>query len=220
MDDELDKNTIPRFSQKLEFYLKVSVGNDTYNLTKHDRIQITDTTINKYPNTGSSLLKNWVIKCNDKNSSCKISNFNKSTKTNSPTSYSEATSFFSIVNSFMYIETSSINHGDIVFVSFGRSDNFQISNITFYYNRFLLLTNASLKSMGRFRIQFLLEFNTWSSRYIIHKNDRFGDTSTDWTKLSSNFTVENIGIKLIYDEIDTSHADMCYSTLIITHSVQ
>ena len=78
--DQLDKSTILRFNQTLESYLKVSVGNDTYNLPKNDRIQITDTTIITYPNTGSSLLQNWVIKCNDKNNSGKISNFTKSTK--------------------------------------------------------------------------------------------------------------------------------------------
>ena len=33
-DDELDKNTIFRFNQSLQNYLKVSVCNDTYNLTK------------------------------------------------------------------------------------------------------------------------------------------------------------------------------------------
>ena len=44
IDDELDKNTIVRFNQTLQNYLKVSVGNDTYNLTTYDKIQITDTT--------------------------------------------------------------------------------------------------------------------------------------------------------------------------------
>ena len=34
VDDELDKNTIVRFNQTLTNYLKVSVGSDTYNLTK------------------------------------------------------------------------------------------------------------------------------------------------------------------------------------------
>ena len=34
IDDELDKTTILRFNQTLENYLKVSVGKDTYNLTK------------------------------------------------------------------------------------------------------------------------------------------------------------------------------------------
>ena len=34
IDDELDKNTIVRFNQTLQNFLKVSVGSDTYNLTK------------------------------------------------------------------------------------------------------------------------------------------------------------------------------------------
>ena len=47
-------------------------------------------------------------------------------------------------NSFMYIETSSNNHGhERVFVSFERTDIIQISNITFYYNRFSISTNNS-----------------------------------------------------------------------------
>ena len=45
---------------------------------------------------------------------------------------------------FMYIETSSTNHGSNVFVIFERTDNIQISNITFYYNRFSILTNDSI----------------------------------------------------------------------------
>ena len=73
--------------------------------------------------------------------------------------------------------------------------------------------------MGRFRIQLLLEDNTWSTRYNISKNDRYSNTSTEWTLVSLNFTVENFDIKLVYDEIDTSHADMCFSNITITHSV-
>ena len=65
----------------------------------------------------------------------------------------------------------------------------------------------------------LLEDNTWSTRYNVPKNDRYSDSSTQWTKLSLNFTVENYGIKLIYDQIDTPHADMCFSNISITHSV-
>ena len=45
IDDELDRNTLVRFNQTLQNYLKVSVGNDSYKLTKYDKIQITDTTI-------------------------------------------------------------------------------------------------------------------------------------------------------------------------------
>ena len=37
MDDELDKNTIVRFDQTLQNYLKVSVGNNTYNLTNYQK---------------------------------------------------------------------------------------------------------------------------------------------------------------------------------------
>ena len=62
IDDELDKNTVVRFNKTLQNYLKVSVGNDVYNLTKYEKIQITYTTILKYPNTGGYLLQNWVIK--------------------------------------------------------------------------------------------------------------------------------------------------------------
>ena len=48
VDDSIGEGTIVRFNQTLENYLKVSVGNDTYNLTKNDKIQITDTTEIKY----------------------------------------------------------------------------------------------------------------------------------------------------------------------------
>ena len=65
IEDELDKNTIVRFNQTLQNSLKVSFGDDTNNRTKYDKIQITDTTKNKYPNTGGYLLQNWLIKCND-----------------------------------------------------------------------------------------------------------------------------------------------------------
>ena len=121
----------------------------------------------------------------------------------------------------MNIETSSNNHGnERVFVSWERTDIIQIGNITFYYNRSSILTNDSLKAMGRFRIHLLLEDNTWSTRYNIpKKNDRYSDNSTDWTLVSLNFTEENFGIKLIYDQIDTPHCDMCFGNITITHSV-
>ena len=58
IDDELDKNTILRFIQTLENYIKVSVGNDIYNLTKYKKLQITDTTIIKSTITGYYLPQN------------------------------------------------------------------------------------------------------------------------------------------------------------------
>ena len=216
--DELDKNTLLRFNQTLENYLKVSVGNDIYNLTKYDKIQLTDTTIIKYPNNGGYLLQNWNIRCNNKNNNGKISNFIKSTKSNSPTGDSGASSLPPIGDSFMYIETSSNNNGDNVFVSWERMDIIQITNISFYYNRYSS-SNQNLRAMGRFRVQLLLNDDTWSTRYNIPKNDRYSDNSTDWTLVNLSFTVENYGIKLIYDQIDTARADMCFSNITITHSV-
>ena len=167
--DSIGEGTLLRFNQTLTDYLKVSLGNDTYHLHKNDKIKITDMKIIKYRNTGGYLLQNWIINCNDRNNNGKIKNFIESTKTNSPTGYSGATSLPPMGNSFLYIETSSNNHGNNVFVSFERTDIIQPSNITFYYNRFSFSFNDSLKSRGRFRIQLLFEDNTWSTRFNIPK---------------------------------------------------
>ena len=102
---------------KLYKTISVSVGNDTYNLTIYDKMQITDTTIINYPNIGGYLLQRWNIKCIDKNNNDKIQNFINSTQTNSHSSHSGAESLPSIGDSFMFIETSSNNHGNNVFVS-------------------------------------------------------------------------------------------------------
>ena len=169
IDDQLDKNTIVRFNQTLQNYLKVSVANDEYNLTKFNKIQLTDITTMKAGNTGGYLLPYWKIFCNDKNYSGKIENFMKSTKKHSPSSHSGAESLPPIGNAFMYTETSSNNHGNNVFVSFERTYVIHISNTTFYYNRFSILTDDNLKNMGRFRIQLLLDDNTWSTQYTTAK---------------------------------------------------
>ena len=73
--------------------------------------------------------------------------------------------------------------------------------------------------MGRFRIQLLLDDNTWSTQNTIPRNDQCSDTSTEWTLLNLDLNVVNHGIKSLYDQIDTAHADMCFSDIIITHSV-
>ena len=130
-------------------------------------------------------------KCNGKKNNGKIQKSIRSTKASSPTGDSAATSSPPIGDSFLYKETRSGKHGNGVYVSFERTDFFRNSNITFYYNRFLIITNSSRKSMGRFRIQLLLTDNTRPSRYNTTKNDRYSDTSTQWTKLSLNFTVNN-----------------------------
>ena len=74
--------------------------------------------------------------------------------------------------------------------------------------------------MSRFGDELLVEDNTWSSRYNIAKNDRYSDTSTQGTKLSLNFQKENYVKRINYDQIDKPHADMCFSKIIINHSVQ
>ena len=71
-----------------------------------------------------------------------MQNFIKSTKTNSPTGFSGATSTPPpIGDAFMYIETSGNNSGDGVFVSWERVDIIQITNITFYCNRYTYLAD-------------------------------------------------------------------------------
>ena len=131
LDFHDESSTLVRFNQTLQNYLKVSVGNDTYKLTKYKKISITDVTEIKFPNSGDALLQNWKIYCKNKNIQSRISDFIKSTKTNSPSSYSGATSLPPIGSAFMYIETSSNNHGPNVFVSWERTDIIQISIITF-----------------------------------------------------------------------------------------
>ena len=73
--------------------------------------------------------------------------------------------------------------------------------------------------MGRFRIQLLLEDNTWSTRYDIREEDRYGSSSTQWTLVSLNFNVEKYGIKIIHNQINSAVADMCFGTITKLHSV-
>ena len=187
IEDEWDKNTILRFNQALQNYLKVSVGNYTYKLAKYDKKQLSDVTKIKFPKTGVYLLQNWAIQRDDWNSNSKTDKFRKSTKTNNQTGDSGSTSLPPISYSFMFFETSKNNYGNGVFVSFERTDIIQITNITFYYNRFSILTDGILKNLGRFRIQLLLEDNTWSTQYAIGKNIQYSNTSTEWWTFFSIF---------------------------------
>ena len=219
IDDELDKNTILRFNQPLENYLKVSAGNDAYILTKYNKIQLTDITIIKHPNTGKNLLQRWNIICNDKTNNSQVGNFIESTKTSSPTDQSGATIKPPIGNAFMYIETSAKNNTVSACVILERTDNSQINNLSFYYNRFSISTNDSLNSMGKFRIQLLLGDNTWSTQYHMSKNRNYSSSSTEWSLLNIDFNEPNYGVRLYYDKLDTAHADMCFSDIAIPHFV-
>ena len=218
VDDQLDINTIVRFNQTLSNYLKVSVGSDIYNLTKYEKNYITDLTEMRAPNNGLYLLQKWSIICRDRNGNAKINNFIKSTKTQSSTENSGATALPPIGSGFMYLESSGVNNGNNTYVILTRTDIIQITNISFYYNRFSI-SDEDLRAMPRFRIQILLENDNWDNKYTIEKNIQFSNTSTEWTHLSLDFTEENYGIRLLFDRIDTAHADMCLSNISITHTL-
>ena len=73
--------------------------------------------------------------------------------------------------------------------------------------------------MGRFGLQILLDDNTWSIQYTIPKNTQYTDSPIEWKLVKLDFTVGIYGFKLILDQIDTAHSDMCFSNITITHSV-
>ena len=196
--------------------MKINIKNTIYNLQIYYKILLTDTTIIKFPNNGDSSLPTWRFFCNDRNYNGNIQNFIRSTKTNSPTSNSGATIQPPIGDSFMYIETSSNNFGPNVFCSWERVDIIQISNITFYYNRFSI--QGDFRAMGHFQIQIITKDNVWLTKFIIAKNTQLSDASTDWIILNLNTNDENYGVKFIYDQTDSAHADMSFSNITITHS--
>ena len=96
-------------------------------------MQLVDVTEIRFSNIGYDLLPKRRIKNLHKNNGTKAGNFLKSTATSSPTSYSGATTLLPIGTAFMFIETSSNNHGhERVFVSWERTDLIQVTNISFY----------------------------------------------------------------------------------------
>ena len=130
VDDSIGAGNVLRINQTLE-NLKVSVGDDVYNLTKYEKTQITDKTIITNPKIGKDLLQRWNIISNDENNNSQPSNFIKSTRTSNPTSDSGANSLSVVGNAFMFIETSYNNHTISAYVILERTDIFQISNIKF-----------------------------------------------------------------------------------------
>ena len=219
IDDALNKNTIVSFNQSLQNYLKISVANDTYILGKYDKVNITDITEIRNPNTGQSLLQKRILKGLNISYNAKIITFLKSTTNTSPTAESGASSLAPIGWAFMYVESSGNNHGaNHVMVSWERTDNIHISNINFYYNRFST-SDQNLRGMGRFRIQILLEDDSWSTIYNINKNSQYSNGSTVWPLFDLDITQENYGVKYIYDQRPTAHSDMSFSNIILTPSV-
>ena len=71
-----------------------------------------------------------------------------------------------------------------VLCSFEPTDIIQFTHISFFYNRFSILTNCSRNSIVRLRLQLLLADNIWSTQYKIPGKDRYSDLSTDWSLVS------------------------------------
>ena len=82
VDDLIEDGTLLRFNQTLENYLKISVENDTYNLSRPDKIQVTDLTEKRAAFLGSDLLQIWKIMNIRKNFEGEIGNVLKPTKRN------------------------------------------------------------------------------------------------------------------------------------------
>ena len=84
---------------------------------------------------------------------------------------------------------------------------FQISNFSFKKNKF---SSRTSKVLGRFQIQ--IKFNGQrDTKCTIDKNTNYTTNSTDRTPLKIDFTEPNYVVKLVYDQIDTTLADMCFS---------
>ena len=67
IDDELDKNSIVRINDDSnERYLQVHINNTPYNLQIYNKTQIIDITKLIFPNTGTDLLQNWKLVCNNR----------------------------------------------------------------------------------------------------------------------------------------------------------
>ena len=103
------------------------------------------------------MLEKWNPECNDKNNKVEKTNLINAEQTSSPTGITSATSLTPIVDSFLYIETSSRHNANGVFVSLQRTDNVQISDIKNYCSTY---SGASSKLMGRFKIKFPKSNNT------------------------------------------------------------
>ena len=99
-----------------------------------------------------------------------------------------------IGGSFMYIEGIDNKYGQKVSFSFERTHIIQFSKITFSLIPFCV---GNKKLLGRFIIQLFLSDKSWSPRHNIPKNDRYSSSSTDWTLVSLNFTVEKYAFRLV-----------------------
>ena len=101
VDDSIGGGNNVKFNYILEEYLKVSLGYDTYNLTKNDKLQYIDTRVISFANIAGYLFQNWIIQCNEKNDNYRLANFIKSTKASSPNKPFRSNVLPPIGNSFL-----------------------------------------------------------------------------------------------------------------------
>ena len=73
--------------------------------------------------------------------------------------------------------------------------------------------------MGRLDIQ-LLRNGNWETEFNIEKNTNFSVDESTWTLLNMDIISQpNIGIKLLYNGLNSAHSDMAFSDIIVTHSI-
>ena len=133
----------------------------------------------------------------------KITDFIKTTaSTQSPTSHIQDPNQDQLQTTTMLLctlKSSGSNSGEGVFCSWERTDLHNISNVTFYYNRFST-SNESLRNRGRFRIE-ILKNNNWETIFTTAQNEGFTESATEWELINLDNTEKNYGIKMIIDEI-------------------
>ena len=139
-----------------------------------------------------------------------------SSKTNTTHGRSGRTSIPPIGTSLGYIETSSKYFEPGVFVSFERTDISQTSNIIFCCKRLSAKNNISTKHV---EIKYCYRTSHRHSKCLIDKHTNYSSTSTVWCLINNDFTETNYGNKMVYDQVDTTLADMCFSKIMVTHSV-
>ena len=72
--------------------------------------------------------------------------------------------------------------------------------------------------MGRLVIQLLR--NVVGNRIHNRKKTSFSADESTWTLLNLFIASQpNYGVKVVYGQINTAHADMCFSNIMITDSI-
>ena len=117
----------------------------------------------------------------------------------------------------MFVDTDTLGkkYSQIFFLSFERTDNIQIRNMTLHYNG---LSASNRKSMEKFRKQIILLNGQELSNYMNDKNTNYNVISGEWTLKILNFTKTKYGTKVIYDQLDKTLVDPRFSKNMMTHS--